>query len=48
MVEADPGPLQAVQQVAVPDVPIPYARSLEYTTLPRQDRIEAAVRAVLA
>ena len=34
-------------RVAVPDVPIPYARSLEYAVLPRQDRIEAAVRKVL-
>jgi pyruvate dehydrogenase E1 component beta subunit len=34
-------------RVAVPDVPIPYARTLEYAVLPRQDRIEAAVRRVL-
>lgn len=34
-------------RVAVPDVPIPYARTLEYAVLPRQDRIEAAVRKVL-
>lgn len=37
-----------VQRVAVPDVPIPYARPLEYAVLPRQDRIEAAVRRAVA
>jgi pyruvate dehydrogenase E1 component beta subunit len=37
-----------VQRVAVPDVPIPYARSLEYAVLPRQGRIEAAVRHAVA
>lgn len=43
--DADPSMLRApVQRVAVPDVPIPYAHSLEYAVLPRQDRIEAAVR----
>jgi pyruvate dehydrogenase E1 component beta subunit len=41
----DPGMLRVpVQRVAVPDVPIPYAHDLEYAVLPRQDRIEAAVR----
>jgi pyruvate dehydrogenase E1 component beta subunit len=45
---ADPTLLTAPPvRVAVPDVPIPYARSLEYAVLPRQDRIEAAVRKVL-
>jgi len=34
-------------RVAVPDIPIPYARPLEYAALPRQDRVEEAVRAVL-
>jgi pyruvate dehydrogenase E1 component beta subunit len=34
-------------RVAVPDVPIPYARELEYAVLPRQDRIRAALRQVL-
>ncbi len=34
-------------RVAVPDTPIPYARSLEYAVLPRQDRIEAGIRRVL-
>jgi pyruvate dehydrogenase E1 component beta subunit len=37
-----------VQRVAVPDVPIPYARPLEYAVLPRQGRIEAAVRRTVA
>jgi pyruvate dehydrogenase E1 component beta subunit len=46
--ETDPGLLRAApQRVAVPDVPIPYAHDLEYAVLPRQDRIEQAVRAVL-
>ncbi|WP_154793618.1 alpha-ketoacid dehydrogenase subunit beta [Occultella kanbiaonis] len=47
VVEADPTLLTAVRRVAVPDVPIPYARSLEYAVLPRHDRIEAAIRSVL-
>lgn len=34
-------------RVAVPDVPIPYARELEYAVLPRQDRIRAAIRTVV-
>ncbi|MDC5699260.1 alpha-ketoacid dehydrogenase subunit beta [Intrasporangium calvum] len=34
-------------RVAVPDVPIPYARELEYAVLPRQDRIRDAVRKVM-
>ena len=33
-----------IVRVAMPDVPMPYARSLEYAVLPRQDRIEAAVQ----
>lgn len=37
----------APKRVAVPDVPIPYAHSLEYAVLPRHDRIEAAIREVL-
>jgi pyruvate dehydrogenase E1 component beta subunit len=37
-----------VQRVAVPDVPIPYAHALEYAVLPRQDRIEKAVRTAVA
>ncbi|MGZ8736782.1 MAG: alpha-ketoacid dehydrogenase subunit beta [Nocardioides sp.] len=39
--------LVAPQRVAVPDVPIPYAHDLEYAVLPRQDRIERAVRTVM-
>jgi pyruvate dehydrogenase E1 component beta subunit len=46
--ETDPGLLRAApQRIAVPDVPIPYAHDLEYAVLPRQDRIEQAVRTVL-
>ncbi len=46
--DVDPGLLRApVARVAVPDVPIPYAHGLEYAVLPRPDRIEAAVRAVV-
>jgi pyruvate dehydrogenase E1 component beta subunit len=36
-----------VRRVAVPDVPIPYAHDLEYAVLPRQDRIEEAVRSAM-
>jgi len=44
----DPGMLRApVARVANPDVPIPYARSLEYAVLPRQDRIEEAIHRVV-
>ncbi len=43
--DVDPGMLRApVARVANPDTPIPYAHSLEYAVLPRQDRIEAAIR----
>jgi pyruvate dehydrogenase E1 component beta subunit len=46
--DEDPGLFKAPPvRVAVPDVPIPYARTLEYAVLPRQDRIEAAIRKVL-
>ena len=46
--DVDPGMLrEPVQRVAVPDVPIPYAHDLEYAVLPRQDRIERAIRAAL-
>jgi pyruvate dehydrogenase E1 component beta subunit len=42
--EADPGMLRApAARVAVPDLPIPYARSLEYAVLPTRDRIRQAV-----
>ena len=46
--DVDPGMLRApVARVANPDVPVPYAHSLEYAVLPRQDRIEAAIRRVV-
>jgi pyruvate dehydrogenase E1 component beta subunit len=38
----------AFSRVCVPDVPIPYARDLEYAVLPTAARIEAAVRAAVA
>jgi acetoin:2,6-dichlorophenolindophenol oxidoreductase subunit beta len=46
--ETDPGLLRApLRRVAVPDVPIPYARSLEQAVLPTPERIEAGVHDVL-
>ncbi|HEX6327253.1 MAG TPA: alpha-ketoacid dehydrogenase subunit beta [Jiangellaceae bacterium] len=46
--DVDPGMLRApVARVAVPDVPIPYARSLEYSVLPTRDRIEEAIHQVV-
>ncbi len=45
VVERDPSLLRtAAIRVANPDVPVPYAHSLEYAVLPRPDRIEAAIR----
>lgn len=45
--DVDPGMLRApVARVANPDVPVPYAHTLEYAVLPRQDRIEAAIHRV--
>jgi acetoin:2,6-dichlorophenolindophenol oxidoreductase subunit beta len=45
--ETDPGMLRApVRRVAVPDVPIPYAHSLESAVLPTCERIKAAARAL--
>ena len=45
--DVDPSMLRApVARVANPDVPVPYAHSLEYAVLPRQDRIEAAIHRV--
>ncbi|WP_246999690.1 alpha-ketoacid dehydrogenase subunit beta [Halosolutus gelatinilyticus] len=38
--------LEAVERVAVPDVPIPYARPMEDEVVPNVDDIEAAVRSV--
>jgi len=47
-VEADPTVLKAAPiRVAVPDVPIPYARELEYAVLPTPARITAAIRDVM-
>jgi len=47
--DVDPRLLKApIVRVANPDTPIPYSRSLEYAVLPRQDRIEAAIRRVAA
>lgn len=49
VVEADPTLLKAApKRLALPDIPIPYAHVLEYAALPRQERIEAAIREVLA
>lgn len=46
--ECDPELLHAPPaRVCVPDVPIPYARSLEYAVLPTPDRIRQAVRQVV-
>ena len=46
--EIDPGMLRApFTRVAYPDVPVPYARSLEQTALPTRERIEAAIHAVV-
>ncbi len=42
--EHDPTILKApISRVAVPDVPIPYARPLEYAALPTPARIKAAI-----
>jgi pyruvate dehydrogenase E1 component beta subunit len=47
--DKDPSMLKApVQRVCYPDVPVPYARVLEYEALPTRDKIEAAIAAVLA
>lgn len=47
--DVDPGLLKApARRVAMPDLPIPYAQGLEYAVLPRAERIEAAIREVLA
>src|SRR5699024_327545 len=47
--DVDPGVLRApVQRVTMPDIPTPYAHVLEYAVLPRHERVEAAVRKVLA
>jgi pyruvate dehydrogenase E1 component beta subunit len=46
--DVDPAMLRApVARVAVPDVPIPYARTLEYAVLPTRNRIEEAIHRVV-
>ncbi|MHB8190956.1 MAG: alpha-ketoacid dehydrogenase subunit beta [Ferrimicrobium sp.] len=43
--ETDPGLLRSpMKRVCVPDVPIPYAHSLEYAVLPTKERIAEAIR----
>ncbi len=47
--ETDPGLLKKpFSRLAVPDVPIPYARPLEYGILPTRDKIKAAVKDLMA
>lgn len=47
--ETDPSMLRApMSRVAVPDVPIPYARGLEQAVLPTPERITAAVDQLMA
>lgn len=49
VVETDPSLLKAApRRVAMPDAPIPYAHVLEYAVLPLHERIESAIREVLA
>jgi acetoin:2,6-dichlorophenolindophenol oxidoreductase subunit beta len=44
----DPSMLKApVQRVCYPDVPVPYARVLEYEVLPTRDKIKAAIAKVM-
>lgn len=46
--ETDPTMLKGpMKRVCVPDVPIPYARSLEYAVLPTKERIAEAIRQIL-
>jgi pyruvate dehydrogenase E1 component beta subunit len=46
--DSDPSILKKpVQRVCYPDIPIPYARVLEYEALPTRDKIEAAIRKVM-
>jgi acetoin:2,6-dichlorophenolindophenol oxidoreductase subunit beta len=46
--DKDPSMLKVpVQRVAYPDIPVPYARVLEYEALPTRDKIEAAIAAVM-
>jgi len=47
--ETDPTMLKKpLVRLAVPDVPIPYARTLEYAVLPTREKIAAAVRELVA
>jgi pyruvate/2-oxoglutarate/acetoin dehydrogenase E1 component len=47
--ETDPTMLERpVRRLAVPDVPIPYARTLEQGILPTRDKIAAAVRELVS
>jgi pyruvate dehydrogenase E1 component beta subunit len=49
IVESDPTLLKSpMKRVCVPDVPIPYARSLEYAVLPSQARIMDAIRQMVS
>lgn len=46
--DTDPSLLKApVQRVCYPDVPVPYARVLEYEVLPTRDKIKAAIAKVM-
>ncbi|MFY9231208.1 MAG: alpha-ketoacid dehydrogenase subunit beta [Candidatus Nanopelagicales bacterium] len=46
--DKDPSMLKVpVQRVAYPDIPVPYARVLEYEALPTRDKIEAAIAAAM-
>ncbi|MDA8271029.1 MAG: alpha-ketoacid dehydrogenase subunit beta [Actinomycetota bacterium] len=47
--EKDPRLLKApVSRLAIPDIPIPYSRTLEYAVLPTAERIVAAAKRVMA
>jgi pyruvate/2-oxoglutarate/acetoin dehydrogenase E1 component len=47
--ETDPSMLRKpIARLAVPDVPIPYSRPLEYGVLPTREKIAAAVRELMA
>ncbi len=46
--DTDPSLLKApVERVCYPDVPVPYARVLEYEVLPTRDKIKAAIAKVM-
>lgn len=47
--EKDPGVLKApVERLAIPDIPIPYSRTLEYAVLPTAERILEAAKHLMA